>query len=136
MQEDGGITGEIRVWDCQGEQREEAQGQKELITQEVQGCTRAEQRILPAAALLFKADVSQVSIIDTDDAVVLLEEALLLGLASFLQSLDQQAKSPEKVQTFTSTRHEVTSAGATWRLCRERAGELSLRLLLLLHRLI
>lgn len=47
-----------------------------------------------AAALLFEADVPQVSIIDTDDAVILLEEALLLGLAAPLQTLDQQAKSP------------------------------------------
>lgn len=57
----------------------------------------------PAAALLFKSDVSQVSVIDTDDAVVLLEQALLLGLASPLQTLDQQAKSPE---TFKSSCQE------------------------------
>lgn len=48
-----------------------------------------------AAILLFEADVSQVSVIDSDDAVVLLEEGLLLGLASTLQALDQQAQSPE-----------------------------------------
>lgn len=47
-----------------------------------------------AAALLFEADVPQVPVIDTDDAVVLLEEALLLGFAAPLQTLDQQAKSP------------------------------------------
>lgn len=38
--------------------------------------------------LLFEADVPQVTIIDADDAVVLLEEALLLGLPSPLQTLD------------------------------------------------
>lgn len=47
-----------------------------------------------AAILLFEADVSQVSVVDADDAVVLLEEALLLGLAPPLQTLDQQAQSP------------------------------------------
>lgn len=47
-----------------------------------------------AAALLFEANVPQVPVIDTDDAVVLLEEALLLGLPAPLQTLDQQAKSP------------------------------------------
>lgn len=33
--------------------------------------------------------------VDAHDAVVLLEEALLLRLAAPLQTLDQQAKSPE-----------------------------------------
>lgn len=36
--------------------------------------------------------------IDADDAVVLLEEALLLRLAPPLQTLDQQAQSPERVK--------------------------------------
>lgn len=36
--------------------------------------------------------------IDAHDAVVLLEEALLLRLASPLQTLDQQAKSPATVK--------------------------------------
>lgn len=54
-----------------------------------------QQGLRRAAVLLFKADVSQVSIIDTDDAVVLLEEALLLSFPSPFQTLDQQAKSPE-----------------------------------------
>jgi len=49
-----------------------------------------------APVLLFKADVAQVPVVDADDAVVLPEEALLLGLASFLQTLDQQAQSPER----------------------------------------
>lgn len=46
--------------------------------------------------LLFEADVPQIAVIDADDAVVLLEEALLLGLPSPLQTLDQQAKSPAR----------------------------------------
>lgn len=41
--------------------------------------------------LLFKMDVPQVSIINAHDAVVLLEQTLLLRLASPLQALDQQA---------------------------------------------
>lgn len=59
---------------------------------------RAQPRLRPASVLLFEADVPQVSVIDTDDTVVLLEQALLLGLASALQTLDQQAKSPEMVK--------------------------------------
>lgn len=51
-----------------------------------------------AAILLFEADVAQVSVVDADDAVVLLEEALLLRLAAPLQTLDQQAQSPETVR--------------------------------------
>lgn len=54
--------------------------------------------------LLFKADVSQVTIVDADDAVVLLEEALLLSLPSPLQTLDQQAKSPARFKQ-QSARH-------------------------------
>lgn len=71
------------MWD----RREQKEGAK-LITQEVPAPGRA-------AILLFEADVPQVSVIDADDAVVLPEEALLLGLAAPLQTLDQQAKSPE-----------------------------------------
>lgn len=63
----------------------------ELTTRRVR---RNHQCSAAAPVLLFEADVSQVSVIDTDDAVVLPEEALLLGLASPLQTLDQQAKSP------------------------------------------
>lgn len=70
-----------------------------------------------AAVLLFKADVSQVSVIDTDDTVILLEEALLVGLASLLQTLDQQAKSPEKVQKSKSTQCKVMSVDSMWLLC-------------------
>lgn len=64
-------------------------------TQEVPGSHRKSRARRRAAVLLFKADVSQVSVVDADDAVVLLEEALLLGLPAPLQTLDQQAKSPE-----------------------------------------
>lgn len=63
------------------------------------GTTRAQQWLLRAAVLLFKADVSQVPVIDTDDAVVLLEKGLLLGLPSPFQTLDQQAKSSEIFKT-------------------------------------
>lgn len=52
--------------------------------------------LLGRGLLLFKADVAQVSVVDSDDAVVLLKEAVLLSLSSPLQTLDQQAKSPER----------------------------------------
>lgn len=54
--------------------------------------------------LLFEADVPQVAVIDADDAVVLLEEALLLGLPSPLQTLDQQAKSPARFRNQSARR--------------------------------
>lgn len=59
--------------------------------------------------LLFEADVPQVAVIDADDAVVLLEEALLLSLPSPLQTLDQQAKSPERFK-HQSARHRGSSS--------------------------
>lgn len=51
-----------------------------------------------AAVLLFEADAAQVPVVDADDAVVLLEEALLLRLAPPLQTLDQQAQSPARAK--------------------------------------
>lgn len=78
------------------------------------GTTRAQQRLPWAAVLLFKSDVSQVSVIDTDDTVVLLEEALLLGLPSPLQTLDQQAKSPEMFRS--SCQEDAVSVDSTWLL--------------------
>lgn len=53
-------------------------------------------------SLLFESDVSEVAVIDTDNTVVLLEEALLLGFASALQTFDQKAQSPAKVNITTS----------------------------------
>lgn len=47
-------------------------------------------------SLLFEAQLANVSLIDSDDAVVLLEETLLLRLASALQTLHQQALGPGK----------------------------------------
>lgn len=45
-------------------------------------------------SLLFEAQVADVSLIDPDDAVVLLEEALLLGFAAGFQTLHEQALCP------------------------------------------
>lgn len=45
-------------------------------------------------SLLFKAQVANVSLVDSDDAVVFLEEPLLLGFTAWLQALDEQALSP------------------------------------------
>lgn len=59
----------------------------------------ATQEQLQRAVLLFESDVSQVSVIDTDDAVILLEKALVFSLPSPLQTLDQQAKSPERFES-------------------------------------
>lgn len=44
-------------------------------------------------SLLFKAQVANVSLIDSDDAVVLLEESLLLCFTTRLQALHEQALS-------------------------------------------
>lgn len=45
-------------------------------------------------SLLFEAQVANVSLIDPDDAVVLLEESLLLSFSTRLQALHEQAMSP------------------------------------------
>lgn len=45
-------------------------------------------------SLLFKAQVADVSLIDSDDAVIFLEEPLQLGFAARLQALHEQALSP------------------------------------------
>lgn len=58
-------------------------------------------RLVGTGVLLFEADVSQVSIINAYDAVILLEQTMLLSLASPLQALDQQAKSPGNIQKQT-----------------------------------
>lgn len=50
-------------------------------------------------SLLFEAQVANVSLIDPDDAVVLLEESLLLGFSARLQALHEQAVSPGNDQT-------------------------------------
>lgn len=47
--------------------------------------------------LLFEAQAANVSLIDPDDGVVLLEEALLLGFPPALQALHQQALGPGKI---------------------------------------
>ena len=44
--------------------------------------------------LLFESQVSDVRLVNAHNAVVLLEQALLLGLATPLQTLDQQAVGP------------------------------------------
>lgn len=45
-------------------------------------------------SLLLEAQVANISLIDPDDAVVLLEESLLLGFSARLQALHEQAMSP------------------------------------------
>lgn len=57
--------------------------------------------------LLLKAQVANVSLVDLDDAVVLLEETFGFGLASLLQAFNQQTLSPAgdgaRGQTWTQT---------------------------------
>lgn len=110
----GGATEADRLGD-DGEQKEGA----ELITQEVRDTGRR------AAVLLFEADVSEVSVVDAHDAVVLLEEALLLRLASPLQTLDQQAKSPERFKDGCQRLRRLTAGwtpGGRPSGARQRAG--------------
>ena len=49
--------------------------------------------------LLFESQVSDVRLVNAHNAVVLLEQALLLGLATPLQTLDQQAVGPVGAQS-------------------------------------
>lgn len=79
-----------------GQQGQAGGGEGEELQKQEEGAELQVQR--RAAVLLFEADVAEVSVVDADDAVVLLEEALLLRLASPLQTLDQQAQSPERAR--------------------------------------
>ena len=55
--------------------------------------------------LLFKAKVAQVVSVDADDAVVFLEELLLLSLASHLQTLHQETPGPGDMTHVSARTH-------------------------------
>lgn len=50
-------------------------------------------------SLLFEAKMTYISLVDSDNAIILLEEMLLLCLASALQTLDEQALGSGKDRT-------------------------------------
>lgn len=60
-------------------------------------------------SLLFEAQAANVSLIDSDDGVVLLEEALLLGFPPALQALHQQALRPGKIHKRTRGSNTIQS---------------------------
>lgn len=58
-------------------------------------------------SLLFEAQVAYVSLIDPNDAVVLLEESLLLSFSTRLQALHEQAMSPGNDQVIEQSQTQL-----------------------------